>query len=159
MTGSEANMSLSRDDLLALVVSLQEQVARLQRQVEQQAVVNEALRKQNAELTRSGKRQAAPFSKGTRTPNPKPSGRKPGEGTFSYREAPLPEEVTEPKVDVPVTTVICPGSGGRLQHGRVDVVSVTDIPPMPRPQVTEYRVQVCRIMNLAEAGYSYLAHH
>ena len=38
----------------------------------------------------------------------------------------------------------CPGCGGVLEQEGVDVAYVTDIPAMPRPQVTEYRVQVCR---------------
>ena len=42
----------------------------------------------------------------------------------------------------PTTTV--PDGGGVLEQEGVDVVYVTDIPAMPRPQVTEYRVQVCR---------------
>ena len=38
----------------------------------------------------------------------------------------------------------CPGCGGRLEHEGVRVVYATDIPPIPRPQVTGYRVQICR---------------
>ena len=34
----------------------------------------------------------------------------------------------------------CPGCGGRLEHEGVRVVYATDIPPIPRPQVTGYRV-------------------
>ena len=143
-----------RDDLLALVtnlrkqvVSLQEQVASLRHHVDRLTTVNEELRKENAELRRSTKRQAAPFSKGTRSPNPKRPGRKPGIGSFSYRKPPSPEEVTGPPAEVSVTTDACPGCGGRLQHERVDVAHVTDIPPIPQPVVTEYRVQVCRCMS------------
>ena len=38
----------------------------------------------------------------------------------------------------------CPGCGGRLEHEGVRVVYATDIPPIPRPQVTGYLVQICR---------------
>ena len=38
----------------------------------------------------------------------------------------------------------CPGYGGRLEHKRVSFAYVTDIPPMPRPDVKGYRVQICR---------------
>ena len=38
----------------------------------------------------------------------------------------------------------CPGCGGVLEQEGVDVAYVTDIPAIPGPQVTEYRVQVCR---------------
>ena len=39
---------------------------------------------------------------------------------------------------------VCPGCGGRLEHEGVGVAYVTDIPPIRRPQVTAYRVQICR---------------
>ena len=124
-------------ELIALVSRQQDQVARLT------ATIKE-LRKELAEAKRAGKRQAAPFSKGGRTNKPKRPGRKPGIGSFSYRKPPSPDEVTEPPVDVSVTDDNCPGCGGVLEQEGVDVVYVTDIPAMPRPQVTEYRVQVCR---------------
>ena len=47
-------------------------------------------------------------------------------------------------MDVEVAGDTCPGCGGVLEQEGVDVAYVTDIPAMPRPQVTEYRVQVCR---------------
>ena len=124
-------------ELTALVSRQQDQVARLT------ATVRE-LRKELAEARRAGKRQAAPFSKGGRTNRPKRPGRKPGIGSFSYRKPPSPDEVTEPPVDVSVADDNCPGCGGVLEQEGVDVAHVTDIPAMPRPQVTEYRVQVCR---------------
>ena len=51
----------------------------------------ESLRAEVEALKRSGKRQAAPFSKGTRVKDPKRPGRKPGQGMFKRREAPAPE--------------------------------------------------------------------
>ena len=126
-----------RAELIALVSRQQDQVARLT------ATIKE-LRKQLAEAKRAGKRQAAPFSKGGRTNRPKRPGRKPGIGSFSYRKPPSPDEVTESPVDVSVADDNCPGCGGVLEQAGVDVAYVTDIPAMPRPQVTEYRVQVCR---------------
>ena len=132
---------------MALIASLQEQVALLQRQVLHLTSVNEELRKENAELKRGAKRQAAPFSKGTRAAAPNRPGRKPGMGSFSYRKPPSPEELSGPPVDVSVTADTCPVCGGRLQHEGVDVAYVTDIPPSPQPIVTKYRVQVCRCMS------------
>jgi len=136
--------SLSRDELMALVVRLQEQVVSLHDHVERLTAVNEALRKEIADLRRAGKRQAAPFSKGTRRTNPKRPGRKPGMGLFSYRKPPSPEELSGPPVDVSVRMDTCPGCGGRLQQEGVDVAYVTDLPPTPQPIVTKYLVQVCR---------------
>ena len=126
-----------RDELMGLVTQLQGQVAQL-------TAANEELHKQVAELKRAGKRQAAPFSKGGRSSRPKRPGRKPGMGSFSYRKSPSPDEVTEPLVEVAVGEDTCPGCGGRLEHAGVRVVYATDIPPVPRPQVTGYRVQICR---------------
>ena len=88
MAPPENLTSLSHEALVALVAVLQRQVA--------------ALRADIARLTREGKRQAAPFSKGSRVSQLKRLGRKPGSGTFHYREAPLSAQITEPPVDVPV---------------------------------------------------------
>jgi transposase len=121
---------LSREELLALVAELQRPIAALRAEIDQ--------------LKRAGKRQAAPFSQGTRVAEPKPPGRKPGSGTFRYREAPPPEAITEPPVEVKVTLDACPACGGPLAEERVDLAYQTELPPRPRPQVTQYRVWVCR---------------
>ena len=118
-------------------------VTQLQGQVAQLTAAKEELHEQLAELKRAGKRQAAPFSKGGRSSRSKRPGRKPGMGSFSYRKSPSPE-VTEPLVEVAVPEDTCPGCGGRLEHEGVRVVYATGIPPVPRPQVTGYRVQICR---------------
>ena len=125
------------DELIALVERLQEQVAGLK-------AANEELQRQLAESQRGGKRQAAPFSKGRRSSKPRRPGRKPGTGLFSYRQPPSPDEITEPIVEVAVSVEVCPGCGGRLEHEGMGVAYVTDIPPIRRPQVTAYRVQICR---------------
>ena len=130
MTSANHPASLSRDDLLVLVAELQRQLAALRAAIEQ--------------LTRGGKRQAAPFAKGPRVADPKPPGRKPGSGTVRYRERPRPEEITEPPVDVRVLVDACPAWGGFLAAERVDDAYRTELPVRPRPQVTPYRVWVCR---------------
>src|SRR5579871_60715 len=56
---------------------------------------NAHLREEIARLQRTGKRQAAPFSREQPNPHPNPPGRKPGEGPFTYRAAPAPESFTE----------------------------------------------------------------
>ena len=106
---------LRREELLALVVELQRQIAELR-------ASNEALRAEIEQLKGGGKRQAAPCSRGTRVIDPKPPGRKPGSGTCRYREAPPPEALTEPPVEVPVTLEGCPTCGGPLAEERVDFV-------------------------------------
>jgi transposase len=144
MRSPEDIASLSREDLLVLVTELQRQVLALQEQVAQLAADNQELRGEVDRLTRQSKRQAAPFSKGTRAQQPKRPGRKPGQGTFSFRQAPRPEEITEPPVDVPVTLESCPACGGKLAEEQVHFAYITDLPPLPRPKVTQYRVWVCR---------------
>jgi transposase len=135
--------SLSREELLVLVAQLERQVAQLSASLE-------ALQAENAQLQRSNKRQAAPFSKGDRVSKPKRPGRKPGSGTFSFRRAPRPEEITESPVEVPVSQETCPGCGGRLEEERVDLAYITDLPALPSPKVTQYRVWVCRCLRCGQ---------
>ena len=92
------------DEIIALVTRLQVQNAELM-------AANEELRMQLAESHRSGRRQAAPFSKGKRSSKPKRLGRKPGMDLFSYRKPPLDEEITGPVVEVPVSEDTCPRCG------------------------------------------------
>jgi regulator of replication initiation timing len=94
MSSPEDISTLSREDLLALVTQLQRQVTALQEQVGELAASNATLVAENEQLKRSTKRQATPFSKGTRAKQPKRLGRKPGQGTFSLRQTPRPEEIT-----------------------------------------------------------------
>ena len=132
------------DELMALVARQQKRIAEL-------TTANEELHSQLAESERRGRRQAAPFSKGRRSGKPKRPGRKPGTGLFSYRKPPSADEVTEPVVEVPVSGDTCPGCGGRLDDEGVSVAYVTDIPPIRRPQVRAYRVQVCRCRSCGRA--------
>jgi hypothetical protein len=121
---SESDLAkLDRDALIALVLKLQVEVEGLKR---------------------SGKRQAAPFSKGTRVERPKRPGRKPGEGTFKRREAPKPDDLSEPPIDVPVDEPGCPKCGGELVPDRVDEASITDLPEVVKPRVRLFRVAVHR---------------
>jgi transposase len=146
MTSPEHLVSLSPEALLTLVVELQHQIVEQQRQLAELTARNAALQAEIERLTRDAKRQAAPFSKGTRVTTPKRPGRKPGVGPFRYRALPLPEQITEPPVEVPVTLDACPACGGPLTEERVELASTTDMPPIPRPVVTQYHVSVCRCM-------------
>jgi hypothetical protein len=92
--------ALSREELLALVVELQRRITELR-------AGHEALRVEIDLRKRGGMRRAAPFAKGNRGAEPKPPGRKPGAGTFRYREVSPPEAITEPPVDVRVTLDAC----------------------------------------------------
>jgi transposase len=128
---------LSHEELLAWVTELQRQIVEVR-------ASNEALGAEIDQRKRGGTRQAAPFSKGTRVAEPMPPGRTPGTGTCRSREAPPPETMTQPPVDVLVMREACPACGGLLEEARVDCAYRTELAARPRPQVTQYRVQVCR---------------
>jgi transposase len=103
--------------------------------------VNQRLRGEVEALRRAAKRQAAPFSKGDPTPNPKRAGRKPGAayGTRAHRRPPehIDQVVT---VGLPAC---CPGCGGELALERVATQHVEELPPT-RPLTTRYQLHVGR---------------
>src|SRR5947199_6211241 len=113
--------SLSRDDLIRLILELKRQI--------------EDLQKTNEELRRKDKRSAAPFSKGERKKNPKRPGRKPGQGQFTRRPEPHANANSAPPVDVPVQETCCPFCGGTLEPEESEAASVTDMPATPEPEV------------------------
>jgi len=123
-------VDLDREALIGLILKQAAEIAALRAEIEA--------------LKRSGKRQAAPFSKGTRLEDPKTPGRKPGRGLFKRREAPAPESLSEPPIDVPVAEPNCPKCGGELTEDRVEEASITDLPVVVRPRVRLFRVGVHR---------------
>jgi len=118
---------LSREELMALIQELVRQNAELREEIER--------------LKRGTHRQAAPFSKGTRKADPKPPGRKPGEGPFLRREAPREVPTETVTAEVPVC---CSHCGGPLEKVREETPTTTEIPLHPQPVITQYRVPVCR---------------
>ncbi|CAN5478121.1 hypothetical protein BH23ACT9_BH23ACT9_30370 [soil metagenome] len=92
-----AELEADNAGLISEVARLSERVKRLQGKLDG--------------ARREAKRQAAPFSKGTKTKDPKPPGRKPGAeyGTTTRREQPAPDRVDE-HVDVPAPEG-CPDCG------------------------------------------------
>jgi transposase len=137
MPSDPTSASASREELLALIDALRRQVAEL-------TAANEALRTQLDRLTRAGKSQATPFSKGSRVQNPKKPGRKPGKGPFHCRPAPPADALPGPPVTVAVTQTACPRCGGTLAPDHVEVVTITDLPKPPCPQITADAVEVHR---------------
>ena len=119
--------SLSREELIDVIIDQHGLIERLQTDIEQ-------LKKRGS---------AAPFSKGTRKSNPKPPGRKPGQGYFRFRKE--PEQANrEAATAVPVAAAGCPCCGGALGEVRREVVSTTDIPAALVPDVRLYAVEVRR---------------
>ena len=121
--------SLSRDELIQIIVDLH-------RMIEQQRAEIEQLKRRGS---------AAPFSKGTRKPDPKPPGRKPGQGFFRFRNPPEQQAEREAE-NVPVAIRCCPDCGGALGEARQEIVSTTDIPAQPQPEVRLFAVEIrqCR---------------
>ena len=94
------------------------------------------------ESRRSGKRQAAPFSKGEPSDEPKRPGRRSGSehGRHGHRMAP---SRIDREVDAPLPGC-CPDCGGMVDHERDVEQYQTDLPPTPAPVVTRFRVGVGR---------------
>lgn len=136
------------EELVTENAALREQNAALQRQVSEltsqlQAVLLrlEAAEAEIVELKRKGSGPAAPFSKGKGNSNPKKPGRKPGEGPFRRRDVPEGEWVEA--LEVPVTQAICE-CGGELAADGFEVVSTTEVVPVPEPVVQVFKVACCR---------------
>jgi transposase len=125
------------EELLAELAALRTRVAEV-------LAENAALKTQLEQRTRDAKRQAAPFSKGQRKAQPKRPGRKPGQGPFTFRTLPRPDQWTAPPIEVRLPEPICPCCGEPLQEQRVDFAAITEIPPQPRPIVQPDRVWVYR---------------
>ena len=120
--------SLNREELIRIILDQQQIIEQLRREID--------------ELRRRG--GAAPFSKGTRKAEPKTAGRKPGQGYFRFRSAPEADAKT---VEVPVGVVCCPDCGGTLGEAKREIVTTTDIPAQPQPEVRRYAVHVSECGN------------
>jgi transposase len=135
---------LGREALLAFVARLLTEFAALTARVEELRAENAALKARLDQQTRDAKRQAAPFSKGRRKAQPKPPGRKPGQGLFTFRTLPTPDQWTAPPIEVRLPEPVCPCCGEPMREHRVEFAANTDIPPQPKPIVQPYRVWVYR---------------
>ena len=135
-------------DLRRLVARLETTIAGLQGTV---ADLNESLAARDARIAeleklldesrRSGKRQAAPFSKGDPEPEPARPGRKRGDahGRHGHRMAPAN---VDRELEAPLPGC-CPHCGGGIDHERDDEQFQVDLPEM-RPTVTRITVAVGR---------------
>lgn len=103
-----------------LITALQEKVQQLEEELEK--------------AERAGKRQVTPFAGKKRAAKRKRPGRTKGQGKFSYRRKPAPEEVKETK-EAPLDC--CPECGGSLNEWKEHEQFVVDIPPV-EPEITRY---------------------
>ena len=155
-TDKKSNEELEREieRLRAQLEQAKAQLEQAKAQLERARNEIERLRQSLDAAVRAGKRQATPFSRGSRKKDPKPPGRKRGQGPFRRRGAPAQDTVVGPPIEVPVEVAVCPCCGGVLEHERVDEVSVTDVPERPKPEAKVYAVEVrkCRGCGLRVRG-------
>jgi transposase len=115
--------TLDREALIGIILDQKRMIEELRAEIEQ--------------LKRRG--SAAPFSKGTHKSNPKPPGRKPGQGFFRFRSE--PELATGGEaIPVPVEGY-CPDCGGALGEAIAEMVSTTDVPVERCVEVRRYAVE------------------
>jgi transposase len=121
--------------LLALVYHLIAQIRQLWDEVTK-------LRSEIDQLKRKNARSAAPFSKNKHKKNPKRPGRKAGQGPFKNRSAPPEEQYSGSVEDVPVSETTCPECGGDMKDEEPEIVTNTEIPSAPKPEVKAYRIHI-----------------
>src|SRR6516164_11839431 len=96
---------------------LEQREKQLEQERERLRQENEKLKRQLEEARRANKRQAAPFSRGTRKANPQTPGRKSGAAYGQRYSKAIPEQVDE-VIEVPIP-VRC-SCGGRVEVEKVE---------------------------------------
>jgi len=122
------------------VASLEAEVARKDGFIVYQQERIDKLERALEESRRRSKRQAAPFSKGDPTPEPKTPGRKSGDrhGRHGHRRVPTSPPDRELAAPLPGC---CPDCGGEILHDREAEQWQTDVPEV-RPTVSRITVGV-----------------
>ena len=126
-------------ELRAMLVDRDAKVEALSAQVDQLTRLLE-------ETRRAGKRQAAPFSKGDPTPDPKTPGRKGGKAYGKRAGRAVPERADR-ELDAALASS-CPDCGGIVVEDGVHEQWVCEVPKC-EPVVTRFRVHVGRCTGCA----------
>ena len=102
---------------------------------------NARLKKRIEQLERQVKRYVAPHSRETPKTDPKPPGRRAGQGTFSFKHAPARETVTRISDVEPAN--ICPSCQTPLDRAayKTDLAFITELPRIT-PEITQDNVPV-----------------
>lgn len=101
----------------------------------------EALETELEKLKRQKHRQAAPFSRNTYKPNPKPVGRKKGLGKWSYKTPPQAHEITK-TIEVKVLESHCPKCQTELpiEASHYQIAYILEM-PLIKQQITKYELE------------------
>jgi transposase len=124
-----ALLIVQNSELAAQVKLLVEENARQKKRIEQ--------------LERQVKRYVAPHSREQPKADPKPPGRRAGQGTFTFKQAPARDTVTR-IIDVEPMN-ICPSCQIPLDGAafKTDLAWITELPRFT-PEITQYNVPVVR---------------
>lgn len=139
MEGSSDDVRKRLEEREAEIRDLRDELGQAQDEIERLRRENEQLRQ---ELKAAGRGKAGRQTK--RKAKRKRSGRKAGQGRFTFRGAPPETAASEPPQAVPVTVTQCPCCGGELRYERTDEATVTDMPEQAQPEVKSYAVEVRR---------------
>jgi transposase len=128
----------------ARIAELEAKLARLEALMAEQVAARDAriaeLEKLLAESRRSGKRQAAPFSKGEPSESPARPGRKRGKGHGRHGHR-MPLTDPDRMFDAPLSGC-CPGCGGAVVIDRIAEQWQIDLPDQPAAVVTRFDVAI-----------------
>ncbi len=121
----------SNEQLLLELQQLREQLAERDRVIARLEAANRDLQARLDAAEKSGKRQAAPFSKGKPKSDPRTPGRKSGDahGRHGHRPTPKADAVDE-TYEAPLPDQ-CPDCGGDVAEDRLDEQYQTEIPRQP----------------------------
>jgi transposase len=100
---------------------------------------NKRLREDLEKLKREKYKSAAPFSRNQPKQHPGTPGRKPGIGTFKYRTAPSPEEITK-IVQVTLEQNTCESCGNLLEPAGFRFAWISELPEL-KPEIIEFQLQ------------------
>jgi transposase len=118
----------------------QKELERLQEENQRLREENQRLREDLEAAQRAAKRQAAPFSRGKRKPNPQRPGRKSGAAHGPHHHRPIPDHVDE---SIPVAAPEkCTDCGGPLEVERMDTQYQEEI--VRRTYVRRFHIPICR---------------
>ena len=135
----EASREALLEQLAQLILQNNAQTAQIKLLIKE----NARLKKRIEQLERQVKRYVAPHSRETPKADPKPPGRRAGQGTFTFKQPPARDTVTR-IIDVEPAN-FCPSCQTPLDRVafKTDLAWITELPRV-QPEITQYNVPVVR---------------